>query len=379
LLVLPRHAPAKDSSGQASCPPGFGSGQGCFGRVRAPAVTGLHVKSGCLARSGALLSGARGRSGFGVSRRGFRSAPEAGRRRGTVGGIFRQGRSPLITRQRSNSKQRCSPAGCGVSSAQQCVQLTSLRSRVRRRDFQIQVVVPAKVIGRCRSATNAHVGRHRHFSWWNIHNSGQRHGLKAPPSARRLPPAAESASGGLFHRGVFAVGLFCPPSRPLIRLAGSVCNGMLPAVDASGPRRPLIRAFSSRAVRRQRAFPVRRLARRGSGTVRGVLAVSVRQRAGAGLRGKPKCLARRHARSSGWHSALAVRCCQPWTLPARAVRSPALFHPAPCVGRELFRSSALPAGVLVRSGMFWPGSCANRRGRACVKNRGDLPAMECLR
>jgi len=58
---------------------------------------------------------------------------------------------------------------------------------------------------------------------------GNWRGLKVHPGARGLPPASGSVSGGLFHRGVFAVGLFCPPSRPLVRLAGSVCNGVLPA------------------------------------------------------------------------------------------------------------------------------------------------------
>ncbi len=131
-----------------------------------------------------------------------------------------------------------------------------------------------------RRAAYTNVGRRRLFSCWYIHNSAQRLGLKVPPSARRFPPATGSASSGLLHRGVFTAGLPCPPSRPLVRLAGSVCNGVLPAVDASSPRPPLTRAFSSRAVRRQGTFPVRRLARRGSGTVRGVLAVSVRQQAG---------------------------------------------------------------------------------------------------
>ncbi len=146
-----------------------------------------------------------------------------------------------------------------------------------------------------RSAANANVGRHRLFSWWNIHNLARWRGLKVPPGAQRLPPAVGSASGGLFHRGAFAAGLPCPPSRPLIRLAGSVYSGGLPAVDASSPRRPLISAFSSRAVRRQGTHPVRRLACRGSSTVRGVFAGAVCQHAGAGLCDKSGCLARRGA------------------------------------------------------------------------------------
>ncbi len=145
LLVPPRHASARDSSGQAPCPPGFRSGQGCFSRVRAPAVTGLRGKpeKPC-PQWGFALRGAwqvgfwRQRAGFLACAWGWPS-PGCG-----WGDVFRQEGSPLITRQRSNGKQRCSPTGCGVSSAQQCVQLTSLRSRVRGRDFQIQVVVPAR-------------------------------------------------------------------------------------------------------------------------------------------------------------------------------------------------------------------------------------------
>jgi len=100
------------------------------------------------------------------------------------------------------------------------VQLTSLRSRVRRRDFQIQVVVPAKVIGRCRSATNAHVGRHRLFSWRNIHNSAQRRGLKVPLGALRLPPAVGSASRASFSpRDVYG-GAALPAVTPARRVGG---------------------------------------------------------------------------------------------------------------------------------------------------------------
>ena len=35
-FFIPRRASARDSSGQASCLPGFGYGQGCFGRGHAP-------------------------------------------------------------------------------------------------------------------------------------------------------------------------------------------------------------------------------------------------------------------------------------------------------------------------------------------------------
>jgi len=157
LLVPPRRASARDSSGQASCLPGFGYGWGCFNRVRVPTVTGLRGKSRCLAREGGLHAGAREGTRCGVNRRSFGLRLRLAVAVVRLAGVFRQGGSPLITRQRSNGKQGCSPTGCGVSRAQQCVQLTSLRSRVSRRDFQIQVVVPAKVIGRCRSATNAHV------------------------------------------------------------------------------------------------------------------------------------------------------------------------------------------------------------------------------
>ena len=99
----PRRASAKDSSGQALCPLGFRSGQGCFNRVRVPAVTGLPDRPRCLACRGGLSARARGRSGFGVSRRGSRSAPEAGRRRGAVGGYFSSGGLPA---NRKASQQR---------------------------------------------------------------------------------------------------------------------------------------------------------------------------------------------------------------------------------------------------------------------------------
>ena len=163
LLVPPRRASARDSSGQAPCPPGFGSGRGCFNRVRAPAVTGLRSKPGCLACKRALCAGAREGVRCGVNRRCFGPRLRLAVAVIRLASVLHQGGSPLITRQRSNGKQRRSPTGCGVSRAQQCVQLTSLRSWVRRRVFQIWVVVPARVIGRCRSATNAHVSLHLQY------------------------------------------------------------------------------------------------------------------------------------------------------------------------------------------------------------------------
>ena len=137
LLVPQRRASARDSSGQAPCPQGLGAGRGCSGRVRAPAVTGLRGKSRCLAREGGLHAGAREGTRCSVNRRCFNLHLRLAVAVVRLAGVFRQGGSPLITRQRSNGKQRCSPTGCGVSRAQQCVQLTSLRSRVRGRDFQI--------------------------------------------------------------------------------------------------------------------------------------------------------------------------------------------------------------------------------------------------
>ena len=114
LLVLPRHASARDSSSQAPCPPGFGSGRGCSGRVRAPVVTGLRGKSGCLAREGGLRAGAREGTRCGVNRRSFglrlRLAVAAVR----LAGVLRQGRFPLITRQGQTSIRGSPPqaAGC---------------------------------------------------------------------------------------------------------------------------------------------------------------------------------------------------------------------------------------------------------------------------
>ncbi len=137
LLVPPRRAPARDSSGQAPCPSGFRSGRGCFGPVRAPAVTGLRGKPRCLARGGGLHAGTREGTRCRVSRRFFGLRLRLAVTVVRLAGVLRQEGSPLIARQRSNGKQRCSPTGCGVSRAQQCVQLTSLRSRVRERDFQI--------------------------------------------------------------------------------------------------------------------------------------------------------------------------------------------------------------------------------------------------
>jgi len=161
LPVLPHRASARDSSGQAPCPPGFGSGRGCFNRIRAPAVTGLRGKSRCLARGGGLSARERDRSRFGVSRRSFGLRLRLAVAMIRLASVLRQGGSPLIARQRSNGKQRCTPAGRGVSGAQQCVQLTSLRSWVSGCNFHTLVVVPARAIGRCRSATNAHVGRYQ--------------------------------------------------------------------------------------------------------------------------------------------------------------------------------------------------------------------------
>ena len=127
LLVPPRPVSAKDSSGQVPCPPGFGSGRGCFNRVRAPAVTGLRGKPRRLARQGGLHAGAREGVRCDVNRRSFGLRPRLAVAVVRLAGVFRQGGSPLIARQRSNGKQGCSPTGCGVSRAQQCVQLTSLR------------------------------------------------------------------------------------------------------------------------------------------------------------------------------------------------------------------------------------------------------------
>ena len=186
-----------------------------------------------------------------------------------------------------------------------------------------------------RRAGDAHVGRRRHFSCWNIHNSAQRHSLKAPPGARRFPPAAGSASGGLFHRGVFTVGLSCPPSRPLVRLAGSVCNEVLPAG-----------AYGSRSLLTSLLVPPRRASARdfsgqapcppGFGSDQGCFG-RVRAPAVTGLRGKP----RRLARGGG----LSARACDRSGF--GVVRQG--FRPAPEAGRcrgavgECFPSGALPA------------------------------------
>ena len=141
-----------------------------------------------------------------------------------------------------------------------------------------------------RRAGDAHVGRHGHFSCRNIHNSAQRRGLKVHPGARRLPPAAGSASDGLFHRGVFAVRLPCPPSRPLVRSAGSVCNGVLPAG-----------AYGFRSLLTGLLVPPRRASAKdssgqvpcppGFGSGQGCFN-RVRAPAVTGLRGKPRRLAR---------------------------------------------------------------------------------------
>ena len=189
----------------------------------------------------------------------------------------------------------------------------------------------------------------------------------------------------VLRRRVFAVGLSCPLSRPLIGLAGYGCNGVLPAVDASGPRRPLIRAFSSRAVRRQGLFrssvlPAGVLVRLGVlwpcpyANGRGRACVINRDALPAMECVRRGYLACHHARLSGWRVLCATGCCPPWTLPSRAVRSSALFHPAPCVDRGLFRSNALPAGVLVRWGCFGRGRAPT--GGSGLARQTEMPCPQ---